>query len=118
MKNKDHKLSALKHQMFEEQRKGRKDKVQKLNPSEVDYLSRFFVVAPYLYEIRISFAPGFVPSRTSAGIIKSLYYENRRHPKRVVFKTLNSRQVKACRDFGLTVKPYKYKVVFGECDEQ
>lgn len=111
MRNKDHSLSALKHQMFEEKRRGKKDKVQNLSKEEVDYLSRFFLVVPYLYEIRVSFAPGFVPGKTTAGIIKSLYYDNRKKRKAVVYKTLNTRQVKACKDFGLTVKPYKYKII-------
>ena len=111
MKNKNHSLSALKHQLFEEKRRGKKDKVQKLHPEEVDYLAHFFLVAPYLYEVRVSFAPGFVPGKTTAGIIKSLYYDNRKKRKAVVYKTLNAKQVKACKDFGLMVKPYKDKII-------
>lgn len=111
MKNKNHTLSSLKHQMFEEKHRGKKEKVQKLHPEEVDYLSHFFLVTPYLYEIRVAFAPGFVPGKATAGIIKSLYYDNRKNRKSVVYRTLNSKQVKACRDFGLVLKPYKYKII-------
>lgn len=111
MKKRDRRFANLKHEMYQEKGKGKKEVVRKLNEDEAEYLSKFFDLIPYLYEIRIHFNPGFNAKVSNVpGVIKSLYYDYWRKHKSVAIKRLNKREVGQCEDFGFHPIPYKYKV--------
>ena len=106
--NKQHDLSKLKHALYEQKRKsnGKKDFVyRKLTPEELEYLSGICKVEPHLFEIKKTFRPGF-DVRNATGTVKSIYYA-KRSP---VYKALNAKQVAQCKNAGLKVIPYKYKI--------
>lgn len=108
MKNKQHNLSVLKHELYEQKRKykGKREFIyRKLNQEQYEYLLAFCRVEPYLFEIRKSFRPGYNIS-TAPGVVKSVYYANRSP----VYKELSSKGVSQCKDAGLKVIPYKYKI--------
>jgi len=112
MKNKNHRLSLLKHQMFQQKNAGRQEVVRKLTIEEVEYLEAFFEVNPYLYEIKLTFKPDFVPTKSSSWIVKDLFYGLRKNHKRSAIRHLTPKQATQCVKAGLPVKPYKYKVKF------
>ena len=111
MKNKTRRFANLKHEMFQEKGKGKKEVVRKLNEDEAEYLRSFFVLEPYLYEILLYFKPGFNPKAIKvSGVIKGLYYDYWRKHKFTAIKRLNKKELKCCEEFGLHPRPYKYKV--------
>lgn len=111
MKEKDRRFANLKHEMFQEKGKGKKEVVRKLNENEVEYLEKFFTLEPFLYEIRLYFKPGFNPKAPGVpGVVKGMYYDNWRKHKFTVIKRLTKKEVERCEEFGLHPVPYKYKV--------
>ena len=110
MKKRDKNLSVLKHAMYQEKGKGKKEVVRVLNEDEAEYLSKFFTLIPYLYKIRVQFMPGFNPKFSAVpGIVRSLYYEKRKNHKGTVVKRLNKKELAQCEEY-FEVRPYKYKV--------
>lgn len=108
MKNKQHALSQLKHDLYDQKRKknGKQDFVyRKLTSEQYAYLSELCKVEPHLFEIKKTFRPGF-DVRNATGIVKSIYY-SKRSP---VYKTLTPKEVAHCKNAGLKVIPYKYKI--------
>ena len=107
MKKKDHKLSQLKHNLFEEKRKsrGKEFVVWRLNPDEVEYLRRFTYVEPYMYKINKAFRPGY-SIKTAPQAVKRVFYAK----KSPAFLVMNEKDVADCRNAGLNPIPYKFKV--------
>ena len=106
--NKQHALSKLKHDLYNERRKqaGKTDVIyRKLTTAQYEYLSTICRVEPHLYEIKKTFRPGF-DVHTASGIVKSVYFA-KRSP---VYKALSTKQVAQCKSAGLKVTPYKYKI--------
>lgn len=108
MKSKQHDLSALKHDLYDQKRKckGKKEFIyRKLNQEQYEYVAKFCKVEPHLFEIRKSFRPGYNVS-AAPGVVKSVY-SSKRSP---VYKALSPKEVAQCRAAGLKVIPYKYKI--------
>lgn len=108
MKKKNYELSKLKHEVYQKLQRA-KETIRKLNPYEAEYLSEFFYVEPYLYEVEMNFGPNFNP-KTAPGIIKDFYYDFRKNRRYRVFKRLNKKQEEICKEYGLKPKKYKYKI--------
>lgn len=105
------KLARLKHELYQEREKGKKEVVRKLNRDEAEYLRKFFTLVPYLYEIKAQFAPGFNPKAPNVpGVVKGIFYDFRRNHKYTVIKKLTSKEFEQCEAHGLKIWPYKYKV--------
>ena len=89
MNAKCYKQSQLKHQMYHERAKGKDVVVRKLRPDEVEYLSQFCMVEPFLYELKMNFPPHFNPQNAS-GVVKGLYFEFRKNRRYKVIKELKA----------------------------
>lgn len=107
MKNKDYKMSKLKHEVF--QNRGKDYIIRKLTQEEAEYLSQFAHVEPYLYEVKPYFAPSFSP-KGKVAIIKDLYFDCWRKHKRSVIRRLRKKEMKVIKELGFPVRPYKYKI--------
>ena len=108
LKNKQYALSQLKHELYTQKHKkqGKQEVIyRKLTPEEYEYLASICRVEPHLYEIKKTFRPGF-DVRNAAGVVKSIYYAK----KSPVYKVLSSKDVARCKNAGLRVVPYKYKI--------
>lgn len=108
LKKKAHDLSELKHELYEQKRKlkGKKGFIyRKLTAEQLDFVSRICKVEPHLYEIRKTFRPGF-NINVAPGVVKSVYYA-RQNP---VYKALTDKELAQCKNAGLKVYPYKYKI--------
>ncbi|MBP3463024.1 MAG: hypothetical protein J6K45_00850 [Clostridia bacterium] len=112
MKGKEQqRLSELRHKLYQEKHKGKREVVRKLNQEQAEYLSNFFELIPYLYEIKVWFPPTFSTRQENVpGIVKGLYYNWRHDHKSKVIKKLSQKEIAQCERFNLIVKPYKYKV--------
>lgn len=111
LKDRDIKLARLKRELYLEREKGKKEVVRKLNKTEAEYLSKFFTLVPYLYEIKVQFAPNFNPKAPNVpGVVKGIFYDFRRKHKYTIIKKLTVKEFGQCEAFGLRVWPYKYKV--------
>lgn len=108
MKNKDYELSKLKHEILF-QNKGKEFLIRKLKTEEAEYISRFALVEPYLYEIRIYFSPTFSPKGKPA-IIKDLYFNYWRKNKTIAIKSLKKNEKRQCDEMSMRIRPYKYKI--------
>ena len=100
----------IKYKVYDARKNGKGFIIVKAN-REVRYqLKQHFNVEPYYYEITLSFPFHFKPSQTTAYVVKDMYFykKNRHADKRICH--LSPSKVKACRDFGLEVKPIKYKI--------
>lgn len=106
MKNKNYKMSKLKHEVV---KNGKDCVIRKLTPAEVEYVSRFAKVEEWLYEITVYFAPSFSPKGKQA-ILKDLYFNYWLKHKSKVIKKLRKNEVNRCREAGMVVRPYKYKI--------
>ena len=109
MNTKCHKLSQLKHEMYQQKAKGKDVIIRKLNPDEVEFLSQFCMVDPFLYELKMNFRPDFNP-HTAAGIVKGFYFEYRKNHRYKVIKELKPKDVAKCKNAGLEPRPYKYRI--------
>lgn len=108
MNNKQRRLSELKHELYEQRRKSKGNKeyiYRKLTQEQVEFVSNFCVVEPHLFEIRRTFRPGFNPN-TAPGIVKSVFYA-KRSP---VYRVPSQKEVSQCKNAGLKVFPYKFKI--------
>ena len=108
MKNSAYELSKLKHDLYEQRRKlkGKKDVIyRKLTAEQLEYVRNLCRVEPHLFEIRKTFRPGF-NIKTAPGVVKDVYY-SRQNP---VYRNLSAKQIAECKNAGLKVIPYKYKI--------
>jgi hypothetical protein len=111
MKNKQNQYARLKHGIFAEKEKGKKEIIRKLRPDEVEFLNSLVKVEPYLYEIKLNFPMNFNP-KTAPSVVKDLFFTYKKNNKYIVIKRLNHEQLKGCRRCGLEVKEYKYRIRF------
>jgi hypothetical protein len=95
--------------MYHERAKGKDVVVRKLRPDEVEYLSQFCMVEPFLYELKMNFPPHFNPQNAS-GVVKGLYFEFRKNRRYKVIKELKPHEVTKCKNAGLEPRPYKYRI--------
>lgn len=109
MKNKDYKMSKLKHELFQNTRRGKEFVLRKLTSEEAEFVSRIAHIEEYLYEITIHFEPFFSPKGKTA-ILKDLYFNYWKKHQNKAIKRLRRSEIEKCKEMGMTVKPYKYKI--------
>lgn len=106
MKKSQHRLSALKHEMFELRNKGKSRCYKVLKADEADYLGNFFYLKPCDYRVALNFPENFSPVGAPA-IVKKLFHEKKKGQTRSIIK-LYKNQLKQLVDAGLTPIPRQY----------
>lgn len=99
MKNKQNRLSKLKHELFQEKAKGKKFVIRKLT-EEAEFIGRIFSKEEYFSEISIYFSPTFSPKDKPA-IIKELYYDYWKKYKKRAIKKLGKNERKRIQNMGM-----------------
>lgn len=108
MKNNAYQNSKLKHQLWEKKRRGVGDVIWRLDSAKKDYIenSLGFETEPYLY---IIYTRKFCNIKELPPLLKNLHYANRQNKRTIVCK-LNHREIKLLNEYGVSFKPYKYKI--------
>ena len=79
---------------------GKKKVLRKLNEDQAEYLSKFFQLEPYLYEVKLHFPLSFSPRNSNIpGIIKRLYYDFWLKHKSFAILRLSQSQIRQCQNF-------------------
>ena len=108
VKNKQHKLSQRKHELYNLKRKvgdTKPKQVMRLDKDEVEFVRQFCRVDNYMYEVRKAFRPGF-NAKSAPGVLKRIYYAK----KNPVYVVMDEKDVEICKNAGLKPIPYKFMV--------
>lgn len=98
----------FKNKLLEKKRRGVKEIIWKLNPSQVDFIEEKlnFQVEPYLYEIRTK---TFCNVRNLDNLLKDMHYKNKKGKRTMVTK-LSLYQREMLDVLEIKYRPYKYKI--------
>ena len=111
MNRDNHTVSQIKFNLGCARRKGKGFVVAQAN-SKVRQTLRDMdcQVDPYEYEVILKFPFGFKPRKSTAHIIKDLYYYMVKNHKNKRILHLSPSQVRDCKNFGLEVITRSYKI--------
>lgn len=112
MKDREHRLSALKHQLAE--RKGNRQEyvIWALTEQQLEYVKNLgYPVIPWIYRIRTKQMSPFFRSNDS--ILRVLHFANKKK-KNTVFTRLKKGEKEVLDRAGIEYKPYKYKIILSE----
>lgn len=107
MKNKQYEQSRSKKTLDHMKRSGKKEVIWSLKPDQVDFLSRFYVITPYLYTMKTKRFSNI--HNVESKLLKDLHYERKRG-KDFITRRLKSEDLKILNRNGVNYRVTKYKI--------
>lgn len=109
MKNKENRISAIKHQLLEKKHNGVKEVIWKLTNLQREFVetSLGFYTEEYLYRIQTK---KFYNIKDLDNLLKKIHYLNKKGKKYTVLK-LTPYQKKLLNEYCVNYKPYKFRIV-------
>lgn len=108
MKNSDHRLSILKHQLREKKEGHFEYVIWKLSPQQVEYVKNLgYKVEPYLYVIITRKMSGNKQRYT--GVIRDVARSGERGVWKM-YRKLKHQEIKSLQDYGIQFYAFKYKI--------
>ena len=108
MNNKQHELSKTKKKLDNMKLNGKKMVVWSLRPSQVEFLSRFYCVSPFLYTMKTK--PFSNVRNITNKLLKDLHYENKRG-RQFITRPFTDEDMDILKRNGVHFRPVKYRIV-------
>ena len=107
-------LSTLKNQLFEMRRAKKKNPIWKLTDSQVEYVEKLgFTTTGYLYCIKTRTFPNVKQLNC---LLKDIHYAKLKQGKRVIYRTLNQKQMRLLDEHDVYYDVYKYEIHLNQYD--
>lgn len=107
MTNKQYRQSRSKRELDEMKRAGKKEVIMPLNPNQVEFLSRFFIITPYLYTMKTKCFSNV--RNLESNLLKDLHFA-RKNGKDFMTRALKNEDLKILERNGVKFRILKYKV--------
>ena len=107
MENKNNELQTLVDKLEQYRKKGKKKITLELNPVEAKYLSKYYVLEPYLYKI---YTKRFTNIRSINNSLIREIHQKCKDGKKSFITSLKHKDKKTLNEYNIKYRPQKYNI--------